>query len=223
MGGLAYDADVDDPGAAQRGPIVALVPVGSLQRAKSRLGGSLDAEERHDLVLELLERTLRATAAAPSLAATIVVTPDTEVADVAAALGAAVLRQRSRGLNLGLVEGRARAVDDHRAHGVLVLPADLPSITPDAIEAVLAAAPAAPSVVIVPDRHGRGTNALLLAPPDVIEFQFGGDSRAAHTHAANDRGAHLVELDGPLALDLDTPEDLLLVQAGAGADTRATA
>jgi 2-phospho-L-lactate guanylyltransferase len=65
----------------------------------------------------------------------------------------------------------------------------------------------------VPDRHGRGTNALLLSPPDVIEFCFGGDSRYAHEGAALAAGAHVEVLDGPLTLDIDTPDDLLLAQA----------
>ena len=72
-----------------------------------------------------------------------------------------------------------------------------------------------PLVAIVPDRHGRGTNALLLAPPDVIDVRFGGDSRGAHIAAAAAAGARLVELDGPLTDDLDTPEDLLLAQSHA--------
>jgi 2-phospho-L-lactate guanylyltransferase len=67
--------------------------------------------------------------------------------------------------------------------------------------------------VAVSDRHRRGTNALLVAPPDAIEFAFGGDSRAAHADCAADAAARLVELaGGPLGLDLDTPEDLLRVQ-----------
>ena len=65
----------------------------------------------------------------------------------------------------------------------------------------------------MPDRHGRGTNALLLSPPDVIDFCFGGDSKAAHLAAARAAGARVEVLDGPLTLDIDTPEDLLLAQA----------
>ena len=66
--------------------------------------------------------------------------------------------------------------------------------------------------MLVPDRHGRGTNALLVAPPDAIDVRFGGDSRAAHAAAAMEAGALLVELAGPLRLDLDTPDDLVLAQ-----------
>jgi 2-phospho-L-lactate guanylyltransferase len=195
--------------------IVAVIPVGELERAKSRLGEVLDAEERRDLVIALLERTLAATAGSSRIVETLVVTPDDEVASLARAAGARVIRQSDRGLNHGLDEARAAAVDDG-ATALLVLPADLPGVSPSAVDGLLDALDEtpAPLVAIVPDRHGRGTNGLLLAPPDVIDFAFGGDSRVAHRHAADAASTRVVELDGPLSLDIDTPEDLLLVQTG---------
>ena len=69
-----------------------------------------------------------------------------------------------------------------------------------------------PSVVLAPDRHGRGTNALLLDPPDVIDPAFGGDSRAGHAWLASSADAAYVEVNDVLALDIDTPEDLLLAE-----------
>jgi 2-phospho-L-lactate guanylyltransferase len=195
--------------------IVAVIPVGELERAKSRLGEVLDAEERRDLVIGLLERTLAATVASSRIAETIVVTPDDEVASIAQSAGARVIRQSDLGLNHGLDEARAAAVDAG-ATALLVLPADLPGVSPAAVDTLLATLDEAdsPLVAIVPDRHGRGTNSLLLAPPGVIEFAFGGDSRVAHRHAADAASTRVVELDGPLSLDIDTPEDLLLVQTG---------
>jgi len=65
----------------------------------------------------------------------------------------------------------------------------------------------------VSDRHGRGTNALLLSPPGLVMPAFGEDSRAAHRAAATAARARWLELDGPLALDVDTPADLLLAAA----------
>jgi 2-phospho-L-lactate guanylyltransferase len=195
--------------------IVAVIPVGELERAKSRLGEVLDAEERRDLVIGLLERTLAATVASSRIAETIVVTPDDEVASIARSAGARVIRQSDLGLNHGLDEARAAAVDAG-ATALLVLPADLPGVSPAAVDTLLATLDEAdsPLVAIVPDRHGRGTNSLLLAPPGVIEFAFGGDSRVAHRHAADAASTRVVELDGPLSLDIDTPEDLLVVQTG---------
>lgn len=193
--------------------VIAIIPVGHLEGAKSRLGAVLDAEERHELAASLARRTIAAAMATPSIAEVLVITPDDEVRAMAMELGARPLRQRTSGLNDGLREARAEAMAAG-ATAVVILPVDLPHVTPEAIEAVVAplARPGRPLVVVVPDRHGRGTNALLLAPPDAIDVRFGGDSRAAHGSAALDADALLVELGGPLRLDLDTPDDLVLTE-----------
>lgn len=215
----------DDPSRHGRhpGPVVAIVPIGALEGAKSRLGAMLDAEERQDLATRLARRTIEAVLATPGIAEVLVVTPDDEVRALAMELGARPLLQRGDGLNAGLAQARTEAVAAGAA-AILIVPTDLPRISPSALAEVLATldgdapdrtgAPGAaprPLVTIVPDRHGRGTNTLLLAPPDAIDLCFGGDSRAAHVAAAHGAGARLVELGGPLTLDLDTPDDLLLV------------
>lgn len=192
--------------------VVAIVPVGALDAAKSRLGAVLDAEERRDLVVRMLVRTVEACLATPGIDETLVISPDLDALAIAAAAGARTMRQRTQGLNAGLAEAR----DDALAGGataVLVLPIDLPLVTPKALEALLAADAAEPVLVaLVPDRHGRGTNALLLRPPSAIAFAFGGDSRDAHAAAAGAAGARFVEIESPLAVDLDTSDDLLLLE-----------
>jgi 2-phospho-L-lactate guanylyltransferase len=161
----------------------------------------------------MVARTLGALAATPGIDETIVVTPDDEVRRLALDAGARPIRQRTQGLNRGLREAREEA-EAAGAAAVLVVPIDLPLISPAVVADVLARWPSGPepAVVLVSDRHRRGTNALLLAPPDVIDFGFGGDSRACHEGAAREAGARYVELDGPLTVDLDTPDDLLLAQ-----------
>jgi 2-phospho-L-lactate guanylyltransferase len=193
---------------------IAIVPVGMLEGAKSRLGAVLDAEERHDLARSMARRTIEAAVATPGIDDVFVVTPDDEVRGLALDLGARPLLQRSAGLNRGLREARDEAIAAG-AEAVLILPIDLSHVGVDALAALLAVAGGqdGPVVVLVPDRHGRGTNALLLRPPDVIDVRFGGDSRAAHAEAARQAGVPLLEVDGPLALDLDTPDDLVLAQS----------
>ncbi len=192
-------------------PTAVVIPVRTFEGAKSRLGAVLDAEERRDLVDRLLRRAVAAALATPGVADVVVVSPDPEVLAVAEEAGARPLLQRSRGLNPALQEARAVTA----APRLLVLPADLPSVTPGDLAVLLAAGDAAgsPSVVLAPDRHGRGTNALLLFPPDVIDPAFGGDSRAGHAWLAESADIRFVELAGILELDLDTPDDLLLAEA----------
>ena len=123
------------------------------------------------------------------------------------------MRQRGGGLNEGLRDAREEAIAAG-ADAILVLPIDIPAVSPGLLAPLVARAADGPTplVAIVPDRHDRGTNALLLAPPDVIAFCFGGDSKAAHLDAARSAGATVEVIDGPLTLDIDTPEDLLLAQ-----------
>jgi len=195
--------------------IAAIIPVGPLEAAKSRLGGALDAEERQDLAERFLVRTLGAALALDRLADVLVVSPDREVLQRAAEIGARTLRQRTRGLNAGLAEAREDVVAGG-AGAILVLPIDLPFVTAEAIAAVVAPIDQGGSnarVVLVTDRHGTGTNVLALRPPDAIDFRFGPDSRQAHREAAAAAGAAYIEIGGPLALDLDTPADLVLVES----------
>jgi 2-phospho-L-lactate guanylyltransferase len=191
---------------------VAIVPVRGLEEAKSRLGEVLDAEERRDLVLDLLTRVVRAAARSARVAEVVVVTPDPEAAAVARRLGARPVLQPTNGLNAGLELGRDEALR-LGADAILVLPADLPGVTPVAVDQVIAAAGGGPVVALVSDLAGEGTNALLLAPADVIPFSFGPGSRAAHGASAIAAGARLVDIPGPLASDLDTAEDLLRLES----------
>jgi 2-phospho-L-lactate/phosphoenolpyruvate guanylyltransferase len=190
-----------------------VVPIRSFENAKSRLGAVLDAEERRDLVDRLLRRTVRAALATPGVVEVVVVSPDPEVLDAARDAGARPLLQASRGLNPALAEAR-EAITGER---LLVIPGDLPALGVADLAALLAAGgeTGSPSVVLAPDRHGRGTNALLLDPPDAIDPAFGGDSRAGHAWLASSADIAYAEVTGRpgLDLDLDTADDLLLAEA----------
>ena len=194
--------------------VAAILPVASIEGAKTRLGESLDAEERHDLVSGLLQRTLDAVTGAMSIADVLVVSPDRDLLATASESGARTLRQRSKGLNAGVRDGRDDAVAGG-AGAILVVPLDLPFITAAAIDGVVAALTAGdgPTVLVVPDRHGSGTNILGLRPTDVIDVSFGIGSREAHRTAAAAAGVPFLELDGPLTVDLDTPDDLVFIES----------
>ena len=207
-----------DPGTTvDRWGTWALVPLRGLEDAKTRLGGELDPEERFELVVEMATRTLAAARDARGLAGTVLVTADPAAARLAEDLGARTIVQRLPGLNAAIREARGVALDQG-AGAILVLPIDLPAITPGVIEVLLGEAtangePGRPLVLAVPDRHGTGTNALFVAPPGAIEPAFGEGSFAAHRAAAEAADAVFIRHDGPLTLDVDTAADLLAADA----------
>lgn len=201
----------------------AIVPIRGLESAKSRLGAHLDAEERVELVTELLRRTMTAARDARRVEGAVLVTKDPAAAGVAAQHRAVGLVEVAPGLNEAIDAARSVAVA-RGATAILVLPADLPAVSPEFVDALVetAARFEAPAglVATVPDRHGEGTNVLLLSPPDVIEPAFGPGSRSSHQRAARAAGARHVELDSPLDLDVDTTADLLDAEAALGSFRR---
>src|SRR5215210_35271 len=116
----------------------AIVPIRGLETAKSRLGGELDAEERLALVTELLRRTLLATRDARLVDGTVVVTMDGDAAELARRHDAIGLVESAPGLNAAIEAARSVAVA-RGATAVIVLPADLPAISSEAIDALLGA------------------------------------------------------------------------------------
>jgi len=119
---------------------------------------------------------------------TIVVTGEPRAAALAGFFGAEVAaddRDAGQSAAAGLGLARARSLGAGRA---LLVPGDCPALDPEEVTALLARHMAAPAVAIVPDRHGTGTNALLLAPPDAIEPAFGPGSRARHESLARAAG-----------------------------------
>lgn len=167
----------------------------------------------------MLRRTLAATRDAVAIRGTVVVTKDPEVAGLAQAHGAIGLVERAPDLNAAIVAGRSLAIA-RGATAVLVLPADLPAVSPAAVDDIVIRAAAreasAALVVLVTDRHGLGTNVLLTSPPEIVDPAFGENSRAIHRGLAAEAGASWLELGGPLALDVDTPADLAVAEATVG-------
>jgi len=209
------------PASTAFAPLFAIVPLRTLAGGKARLGGALDAEEREELVLGMLRRTLGVLATWAPAAQVLVVSPDAALLAGLRGHGVTVIRQYGEGLNEGLQVARDAAVKAG-AKAVLIVPADLPHLDTvgldrllDAADAALAASGGGPLVVIAPSDARQGTNALLLAPPGVIEPSFGAASFEAHVRAAAHLGASVqVVADPTLGFDLDTPEDLeLLSQA----------
>ncbi len=187
----------------------AILPVKRFDAAKSRLAAGIDDERRATLAAAMLEDVLEAIGAARTIERTIVVTAEPRAIEAAAATGAEVLSDfadegHSEAALAGIAAAESRGVDC-----VVLLPIDCPLLDPRELDHLLTGVPES-YVAIVPDRHGTGTNALVLSPPRAIRPAFGAGSCARHVAAAREAGVPFaVEELASLGLDLDTPADVI--------------
>jgi len=192
----------------------AIVPVKPLRRGKSRLAGTLTEDERTELNRALLQHTLETLSELKEVDGVLVVSRDPNALTIARNHGARTVQEDGQPeLNTALK--RATIVAQvYATRGVLVLPADLPLVTREDILTLIQRATEPPVVVIAPDRHKKGTNALLISPPGLIEYDFGENSFQRHCELVKKAGARLEIVDLPsLGLDLDVPEDFEIIKA----------
>jgi 2-phospho-L-lactate guanylyltransferase len=183
--------------------IVAAIPVKKLTDAKSRLSDRLSSQQRASLVFTLLERTVEAVRACGMVTRIGLATPEPALA---VRLQTELIPDPGS-LN-GALQNAASWAVRASATQLLILPGDLPLISPGAVEALLRSAGGAPGITIAATRDG-GTGALLLAPPNVVPPLFGELSFQHHLDLARRRGAAVTtpSIDA-FSHDLDTVEDL---------------
>jgi 2-phospho-L-lactate guanylyltransferase len=186
---------------------IAILPVKNFPAAKQRLRDGLGPLQREGLAEAMFTDVLFALHSV-SLAEITVVTGSPVARTIALGQGARVVEDRETGHNAAAALGIADAMDQG-AERVLLVPGDCPALDPKEVGVLLARPVPGPSVLIVPDRHGTGTNALLITPPDAITPSFGPGSCQRHLELAQVFGVHAEIVNVPsLALDIDTPEDL---------------
>lgn len=190
----------------------AIVPVKPLRQGKSRLAEVLTQDERADLNRRLLAHTLDTLTAISEIEHVLVVSRDQAALALAREYGARTVQENGAPqLNVALARATIVA-KNYATRGVLIVPADLPLITPEDVHAMLEMAKDPPVVVVAPDRRRRGTNALLVCPAGLIDYEYGPGSFKRHCERAQAAGARLEVCELPsLALDMDLPEDLELV------------
>jgi 2-phospho-L-lactate guanylyltransferase len=193
----------------------AILPVKRFERAKQRLGDTIDAASRAALAAAMLADVMTALGSARVIDRVIVVSSEPEAERLASAADALLVADPQEvGQPLAARAGLERAAALGFEHAVLV-PGDCPLLDPEQIDGLLATAQRDElDLVIVPDRHGEGTNALLLGPSGPYEPAFGPGSLQRHLDQARRLGLqHSVERVPSLALDVDTAGDLSALEA----------
>jgi 2-phospho-L-lactate guanylyltransferase len=193
--------------------IAAVVPVKRFARAKQRLHAALELEDRRALAAAMAQDVLQALLAA-RLDLVVVVTAEPSAARAARQAGAIVVADPFEAGQVPAVELGIAAATDRGATRVLIVSGDCPALTAADVDALLGPCRAGRQVVVVPDRHRVGTNALVLTPADVIRPAFGPESFARHAALAREAGARLVVTElASVAHDVDTPADLAALRA----------
>lgn len=186
----------------------AILPVKRFAAAKSRLAASPIAAARTDVAAAMLADVLGALSHSRQVERVIVVSGEPRAREAAAA-GTDWLDDPD---DVGHSEAALRGVAAAVAAGAecaALLPGDCPLLDPGELDEALGAMTAG-AVIVIPDRHGSGTNGLLLSPPDAIAPAFGPGSRERHLRLAGEAGREgRVAALPSLALDLDTPDDLV--------------
>jgi 2-phospho-L-lactate guanylyltransferase len=177
--------------------------------AKQRMAGGITGGQRRDLAEAMVADVLEAIGQARAIERTIVVTGDPTAQELAAEAGAEVVPDPEDGGHVeAALAGIARAEADG-AERVVLLAGDCPLLDPRELDRLLTGVPGN-YVGVVPDRHGTGTNALLLSPPNAIVPAFGEGSRDRHVEAARQAGVPFgIEELPSIELDLDTPADVI--------------
>jgi 2-phospho-L-lactate guanylyltransferase len=185
-----------------------IVPVKRFGVAKSRLIPVLDVQERATLARLMFEDVIDVLLQSEAmLAGVAVVTPDRNAATVARSRGAAaVLDRTDNGINAAVRMAIAQIAGDD--DGVIVVPSDIPQVTPDAIAAAVQAI-ASPGTMAIAAADDGGTNLLAGRPAGAIPLHFGPCSFERHCRAAAEAGIAIHTLHVPQLLpDIDRPEDL---------------
>jgi 2-phospho-L-lactate/phosphoenolpyruvate guanylyltransferase len=196
-----------------------VIPIRGFARAKKRLGPLLSDTERSEIMRHMVIDVLSAVSMAEGISGLLVVTNDGQVQQLVRAYGAEVLPEpKIAPDSLGrlipnemlnaIIRMAAGTSAERGEDGILILPADVPFVTTNSLESLLARHKNS-GVTLVPARTDGGTNALALSPPEVIAPAFGLSSSQRHCELARAQGIEPTLLNvAELALDIDTVDDL---------------
>jgi 2-phospho-L-lactate guanylyltransferase len=192
--------------------VTALIPAKGFRNAKQRLSPLLNGMQREALAEAMFRDVLRAVISARGLAGTYVVTGDDQVAAIAGGFQAAIIREPAESGETDAVNFARAALQQAGCEAVLILPGDMPLVRSTDVESLLGLIPGdarQPFTLLVPSHDRMGTNALLLAPPEIIRLRFGHDSFNFHMSEVAGLGLPRRFTENErIALDIDEPQDL---------------
>ena len=166
---------------------LAILPVKNLSQSKSRLSHEVNRQQRELLTFHLLRRTLGVLKLAKGIDDILMVSRDIRVRSIAEMENVLFLQEQGTDLNQAL-EQATRWSGEQNYSAILILPLDLPFLTREDIDTIIIMGNEKREIVIIaPDREMKGTNALLVKPPGILQYQFGSESFHCHWQQTLDR------------------------------------
>lgn len=186
--------------------ISAIVPVKKLDLSKKRLSTILSPRDRRSLAVVMLEDVLKALKSS-AVHQIVVISPDSTVHLIANMFDVTCLSENRLGLNLAIEQATKWCIQ-HQSDSALILPADVPFVSPEDIAHIIEFGVQTPSLVLSPSRNG-GTNALFRRPADLMEASFGPNSYKRHIKEALEKGIEpKIYRSQRVSTDIDSEEDL---------------
>ncbi len=184
-----------------------VIPFKGLKESKSRLADQISNTQRKQLVLAMLSDVISAVSSSKKVSNLVVITSDKLIEEIIPKNAILLLEEKPRGINQAIVEATEYSLEMN-AEATLVIPADLPLITPRDIEEIISMAKSERTVILSPSLNG-GTNILYRCPPNVIEPKFGKNSFQAHVEETRKKNIEPKIYRSPrVILDLDKVEDI---------------
>ena len=188
--------------------VFAIVPVKRLGVSKRRLSKFLSPKERKFLTIAMLEDVVGALKSS-TIHEIVVVSSDPSVRMVADKFEVSFFSPSRNGLNPAIEEAIAWCMQK-QADSVLVVPADIPLLSFEAVNKIVELGNCDGSTVVLSPSNDGGTNALFLKPPNILFANFGNRSFAKHFKQAQNKGISVkLHYSTSIVLDVDCEEDLL--------------
>ncbi|MCB2202480.1 2-phospho-L-lactate guanylyltransferase [bacterium] len=186
----------------------AIVPVKPLRRGKSRLSAVLSEDERSQLNHHLFTHTIAVLKHVPAISDILVVSRDSDVLTEARELQVRTVTENGAPELNNALRRASLFSKSFSTEGILIVPADLPLMTPEDVSDFLDRRSDPPVAIIAPDRRRQGTNLLFTNPADLLVFSYGQESFERHMSLAKQKGARVEIVENErIALDLDVPDD----------------
>ncbi|NVM03194.1 MAG: 2-phospho-L-lactate guanylyltransferase [Candidatus Helarchaeota archaeon] len=188
-----------------------IIPVKSLKLAKLRLSSILNAEQRKMLCVNMFKDVIQAASLAKKTKKIVTISSDPSILDIGSQFGDIISEQLETNIN----ESINSAIDfamKKKSDSVLIIPGDIPLITPIDIDQIFNYEINPPTIIISPSIRRNGTNLLFLMPSNIIKIEYGEDSFQKHIEKARiiENLNLIIYNSRNIGLDIDLPEDIFL-------------